>query len=98
STPKLPESEQIRLWRGIHAAQGPATVGRQGPSEIAGKVRLLAAARNANPMALSIRSRSAHTDVIGWNLQHSTVHAIGKANPPLLSCWCSHCMVYSRLG
>ncbi|MBB4132609.1 hypothetical protein [Xanthomonas sp. 3075] len=30
STPKLPESEQIRLWDGIHAAQGPAMVRRQG--------------------------------------------------------------------
>ncbi|WP_208413221.1 hypothetical protein, partial [Xanthomonas cannabis] len=36
STPTLAEFQQIRLWRGIHAAQGPATVGGQGPVEMVG--------------------------------------------------------------
>ncbi|WP_414429435.1 hypothetical protein, partial [Xanthomonas campestris] len=31
STPTLTETEQIRLFGGIHAAKGPAPVGGQGP-------------------------------------------------------------------
>ncbi|MEA9761222.1 hypothetical protein VDF70_19670, partial [Xanthomonas campestris pv. raphani] len=36
STPTLTETEQIRLFGGIHAAKGPAMAGTQGPGELAG--------------------------------------------------------------